>query len=173
MAALPGSHPNSSPICREGSGLDVSDGAEAIILGYLIAFLWGRARLLAHLSRIAKIRGFFRKFVRWSCRFVDLFVGTFVCVHKEESWTHQTKHFTSESREQRSGAERSGCDERSWKRRSCRKPRYREWRDDTTSTRIRCSTGESRIAKAAREQCGHAACSSEGWERSICRGGEG
>jgi hypothetical protein len=23
------------------------------------------------------------------------FVDTFVCVHKEESWTHQTKHFKS------------------------------------------------------------------------------
>ncbi len=49
----------------------------------------------------------------------------------------------SKSSEQRSGVERSGSDERSWKRRSCREPRcreWREWRDETTSTRTRCST---------------------------------
>src|SRR6266851_1279416 len=37
------------------------------------------------------------------------FLDTFVCVHKEESWTHQTKHFKSKSREQRSGIERQGA----------------------------------------------------------------
>src|SRR6266481_312699 len=35
------------------------------------------------------------------------FVGTFVCVHKEESWTHRIKHLKSECREQGTVGERS------------------------------------------------------------------
>src|SRR5437660_3126822 len=35
------------------------------------------------------------------------FVGTFVCVHKEESWTHRNKHFKSECSEQSAAGERS------------------------------------------------------------------
>src|SRR5258705_7929619 len=57
------------------------------------------------------------------------FVGTFVCVHKEESWTHRIKHLKSECSEQGTVGERSRSDGRSWKRRCCQEPRCREWRD--------------------------------------------
>ena len=56
------------------------------------------------------------------------FVDTFVCVHKEESWTHRIKHCKSEWRERR-GVEQLKSGGRSWKRRSCREPRYRELHD--------------------------------------------
>src|SRR6266436_7946566 len=88
------------------------------------------------------------------------FVGTFVCVHKEESWTHRIKHLKSESSEEGTVGERSRSDGRSWKRRCCREPQCRELRDDTTSTRTRCSTGGSCIAKGSSEV---------GRMRSLCR----
>ena len=37
------------------------------------------------------------------------FVDTFVCVHKEESWTHQSKHCKSKPRDKEAAAKRPGA----------------------------------------------------------------
>ena len=60
------------------------------------------------------------------------FVDTFVCVHKEELWTHPNNHGKGGYLEGRTFGGRKRNGERLWKRRWCREPRSREWHGDTT-----------------------------------------